>query len=65
MAGAIDTPNGHACNLPEDGPTLIEARREVLELLRRYGTLSDPALGPLLEVAHRRFGAAATDPIPI
>jgi ATP-dependent DNA helicase RecG len=51
--------------LPEDGPLLMEARREVLELLRRHGSLSDPALGPLMEAARRRFGAGAADPIPL
>ena len=51
--------------LPEDGPLLIEARREVLELLRRHGSLADPALGPLLDAAHRRFGTGAADPIPL
>ena len=39
--------------------------QEVLELLRRHGSLSDPALGPLLEAAHRRFGTGAADPIPL
>jgi ATP-dependent DNA helicase RecG len=51
--------------LPEDGALLMEARREVLELLRRHGSLADPALGPLLLAAHRRFGAGAADPIPL
>jgi ATP-dependent DNA helicase RecG len=51
--------------LPEDGPLLIEARQEVLALLRRHGSLSDPALGPLLDAAHRRFGTGAADPIPL
>ncbi len=53
--------------LPDDGPQLIEAQREVLALLRRHGSLSDPALGPLLDAAHRRFGAGAGagDPIPL
>ena len=31
----------------------------------RYGSLEDPALGPLLEAARRRFGAGAADPIPL
>jgi ATP-dependent DNA helicase RecG len=51
--------------LPEDGPLLLEARQEVLALLKRHGSLSDPALGPLLDAAHRRFGTGAADPIPL
>jgi ATP-dependent DNA helicase RecG len=51
--------------LPEDGPLLMEARREVRALLQRHGSLSDPALGPLLDAAHRRFGTGAADPIPL
>jgi ATP-dependent DNA helicase RecG len=51
--------------LPEDTPTLIAAREEVLALLRRHGSLGAPALGPLLEAARRRFGADAADPIPL
>ncbi len=58
-------PRFAVAKLPEDGRLLIEARQEVLELLRRHGSLSDPALGPLLEAAHRRFGAGASDPIPL
>jgi ATP-dependent DNA helicase RecG len=58
-------PRFAVAKLPEDGPTLMEARREVLELLRRYGSLSDPSLGPLLDAAHRRFGTGAADPIPL
>ena len=44
---------------------LMEARREVLALLRDHGSLADPALGPLLDAAHRRFGTGAADPIPL
>ncbi len=51
--------------LPEDGAKLMEARQEVLALLRRHGSLSDPGLGPLLDAARRRFGAGAADPIPL
>jgi ATP-dependent DNA helicase RecG len=51
--------------LPEDGALLTEARREVLALLQSHGSLSDPALGPLLDAAHRRFGTGAADPIPL
>ncbi|HKH63970.1 MAG TPA: ATP-dependent DNA helicase RecG [Solirubrobacterales bacterium] len=58
-------PRFAVASLPEDGPQLLEAQREVQALLREHGSLSDPALGPLLEAAHRRFGTAAADPIPL
>ncbi len=58
-------PRFAVAELPEDAPTLIAAREEVLALLRRHGSLEDPALGPLLEAARRRFGAGAEDPIPL
>jgi ATP-dependent DNA helicase RecG len=58
-------PRFAVAELPEDTPTLIEARGEVQALLRRRGSLDDPALGPLLEAARRRFGAGAADPIPL
>ncbi|HEX8753410.1 MAG TPA: ATP-dependent DNA helicase RecG [Solirubrobacterales bacterium] len=58
-------PRFAVATLPEDGPQLLEARREVQELLRRYGSLADPALGPLLDAARRRFGAGAADPITL
>jgi ATP-dependent DNA helicase RecG len=51
--------------LPEETPTLVAAREEVLALLHRHGSLDVPELGPLLEVARRRFGAGAADPIPL
>jgi ATP-dependent DNA helicase RecG len=58
-------PRFAVAKLPEDGAKLMEARQEVLALLRRHGSLSDPALGPLLDAAHRRFGTGAADPIPL
>jgi ATP-dependent DNA helicase RecG len=58
-------PRFAVAKLPEDGPQLIEARQEVLKLLRSHGSLADPALGPLLDAAHRRFGTGASDPIPL
>jgi ATP-dependent DNA helicase RecG len=58
-------PRFAVANLPEDTPTLMAARDEVLTLMRRYGSLGDPALGPLLDAARRRFGAGAADPIPL
>jgi ATP-dependent DNA helicase RecG len=58
-------PRFAVAKLPEDGEKLMAARREVLELLRRGGSLSDPGLGPLLDAARRRFGAGAADPIAL
>ena len=58
-------PRFAVAELPEDMPTLMAAREEVLALLKRHGSLEDPALGPLLDAARRRFGAGAADPIPL
>jgi len=58
-------PRFAVAELPEDGQLLLEARDEVLALLRRHGSLADPALGPLLDAARERFGAGAADPIPL
>jgi ATP-dependent DNA helicase RecG len=49
-------PRFRAATLPEDTALLLEARRRVLELRERHGSLEDPALGPLLDEARRRFG---------
>ena len=58
-------PRFAVAKLPDDGPLLLEAHREVLALLRRNGSLADPALGTLLDAARHRFGAGAADPIPL
>jgi ATP-dependent DNA helicase RecG len=58
-------PRFAVAELPEQTPLLIEAKAEVMALLERHGSLSDPALGPLLDAARRRFGAGASDPIPL
>jgi len=58
-------PRFAVAELPEDTPTLIAARDEVLALLRRHGTLDAPEVGPLLEAARHRFGSASADPIPL
>ncbi len=58
-------PRFAVAELPDDTPTLVAARDEVLALLREHGTLEAPELGPLLEAARRRFGAGAADPIPL
>jgi ATP-dependent DNA helicase RecG len=58
-------PRFTVAQLPDDGPLLMEAHREVLGLLQQHGSLSDPGLGPLLDAAHARFGTGAADPIPL
>ncbi len=58
-------PRFAVAELPEDTSTLVEARDEVLTLLRRHGSLEAPECGPLLDAAQRRFGAGASDPIPL
>ncbi len=58
-------PRFAVAELPEETPILVAARDEVLTLLREHGSLDAPELGPLLDAAHRRFGAGASDPIPL
>jgi ATP-dependent DNA helicase RecG len=58
-------PRFAVAELPEETALLAAARDEVLELLHRHGSLDAPELGPLLDAAHRRFGAGASDPIPL
>jgi ATP-dependent DNA helicase RecG len=58
-------PRFAVAELPEETALLAAARDEVLDLLRRYDSLDAPELGPLLDAAHRRFGAGASDPIPL
>jgi ATP-dependent DNA helicase RecG len=48
--------------LPDDVAMLTEARREVIALLDRHGSLEAPELGPLLDAAQRRFGDEAISP---
>ena len=49
-------PRFRVAELPADLETLTEARREVIALLDRNGSLEAPELGPLLLAARRRFG---------
>ena len=49
-------PRFRAARLPDDAPLLVEARRDAIALGKRYGSLDDPALGPLLDAARLRFG---------
>ncbi len=58
-------PRFRVAELPEQADLLLEAKAEVLALLERHGSLADPALGPLLDAARARFGAGASDPIPL
>ncbi|MET0305331.1 MAG: ATP-dependent DNA helicase RecG [Solirubrobacterales bacterium] len=58
-------PRFAVAELPEETALLAAARDEVLDLLHRHGSLDAPELGPLLDAAHRRFGAGASDPIPL
>jgi len=58
-------PRFAVADLPDDTPILISARNEVLALLKRHGSLDAPDLGPLMDAAHRRFGAGSRDPIPL
>ncbi len=58
-------PRFAVAELPEDGDVLLAARKEVLSLMHRHGSLDAPELGPLLEAARRRFGTGAADPIPL
>jgi ATP-dependent DNA helicase RecG len=49
-------PRFRAAALPEDTALLLEARRRVLELRERHGSLEAASLGPLMDEARRRFG---------
>ncbi len=49
-------PRFRAATLPEDTALLLEARRRVLELRERFGSLEAPGVGPLMDEARRRFG---------
>jgi ATP-dependent DNA helicase RecG len=51
--------------LPEDAPTLLAARSEVLALLKQHGSLDAAELGLPMEAAYRRFDVTASDPIPL
>jgi ATP-dependent DNA helicase RecG len=58
-------PRFAVAELPDDSPMLTGAHEEVLGLLHQYGSLESPELGPLMDAARWRFGAGATDPIPL
>jgi ATP-dependent DNA helicase RecG len=56
-------PRFRVAELPEDVAVLTEARREVIALCERLGSLGAPELGPLMEAARRRFGDERAEPI--
>ncbi|HET8592653.1 MAG TPA: ATP-dependent DNA helicase RecG [Solirubrobacterales bacterium] len=58
-------PRFRAARLPEDMTLLLEARRGVLDLRSRYGSLEDPALGPLMDEVRRRFGDERVEQIAL
>jgi ATP-dependent DNA helicase RecG len=49
-------PRFRAAELPDDLALLLEARRVVVELVDRHGSLESPELGPLMDEARARFG---------
>jgi len=49
-------PRFRVADLPDDLGLLTDARREVIALRERFGSLAAPDLGPMLEAARRRFG---------
>ncbi len=57
-------PRFRVAELPEDVGVLMEARREVIALVERHGSLEAPELGPLLDAARQRFGDERAEPIP-
>jgi ATP-dependent DNA helicase RecG len=58
-------PRFRAASLPEDTALLLEARRRVLELRDRHGSLEAQALGPLMDEARRRFGDERVEQIAL
>ena len=57
-------PRFRVATLPEDAAELLAAREEITALLGRYGSLDDPALGPLLDAVRARFGDEGAEAIP-
>ena len=54
-------PRFRVATLPEDFELLASARRELLALLDRHGSLDAPGLGPLVDGMRLRFGDERTD----
>ena len=49
-------PRFRAAELPDDLSLLLEARRQVVDLVSRFGSLETPELGPLMDEARRLYG---------
>jgi ATP-dependent DNA helicase RecG len=56
-------PRFRVATLPDDAPLLAAAREDLIALLDEHGSLSAPALGPLLDVVRERFGDERAEPI--
>jgi ATP-dependent DNA helicase RecG len=56
-------PRFAAAELPEDTALLLDAREQMLRMLRDYGSLDSPELGPLLDAARARFGDERTQQV--
>ncbi len=56
-------PRFRVAELPDDIALLTQARRELIGLLDRYGSLDAPELGPLLDAVRQRFGDERDEPI--
>ncbi|MGZ5307563.1 MAG: ATP-dependent DNA helicase RecG [Solirubrobacterales bacterium] len=56
-------PRFAAAELPEDTGLLLEAREQMLRMLRDQGSLEAPELGPLLDAARWRFGDERTEQV--
>jgi ATP-dependent DNA helicase RecG len=55
-------PRFRVAELPDDVALLTDARREVIALVDRHGSLAVPELGPLLDATRDRFGDEAIAP---
>jgi ATP-dependent DNA helicase RecG len=56
-------PRFRVATLPEDAGILLQARGEVLGLMRRHGSLDAPELGPLMDAVRLRFGDERAEPL--
>jgi ATP-dependent DNA helicase RecG len=56
-------PRFGAALLPDDLSLLTDARREVVAMVERYGSLEAPELGPLVDAARARFGDERDEPL--
>jgi ATP-dependent DNA helicase RecG len=56
-------PRFRVATLPEDAAALLRAREEAQAVLRRFGSLEAPDLGPLMDAVRDRFGDERAEPI--